>query len=97
MARNNSGPTSEVGGVLMCELCDDRFAQANSNLDGMIKAHNDYRTDAPERTTASATSDLANVFLQDIPIPVETSEESVAQIRSLAILLAAAIERLRGL
>lgn len=99
MGRNNFGATGKAGDRLMCHLCEERFASVSPVVDETVSMQTVYRQDHPERTQGQRVSDLANVFLTMVSLPVEpeTSPNVVEAVKNMALLLAAMTERVMDL
>ena len=77
----------------MCHLCEGRFAEASKAVNHIIECQEEYREQVPERTQGQRVSDLANVFLNDLPLPPDTPPKSLQAIQNLALYLAGMTER----
>lgn len=81
----------------MCHLCEERAAYADTVIDVILETHQEYRAKEPGRTQGQRISDLANVFLSEMPVGEGLSPETVACVQDIALFLAAMTERVMDL
>jgi phosphosulfolactate synthase (CoM biosynthesis protein A) len=77
----------------MCYLCDERLAYANKAVDEILDVQSEYCKRMPERTQAQRVSDMANMWLTDMPFPANMSAETAERVQNLTLFLAAMTER----
>jgi hypothetical protein len=58
VAGNNIGAAGEAGALLMCELCEERFASVAPIVDDTLTMQMQYAQDHPERTQVSELATL---------------------------------------
>lgn len=77
----------------MCVLCEERFAFANMAIEDILETHTEYSKHMPERTQSQRVTDIANMWLSDLPFPENTNPKTVEAVQNMTLFLAAMTER----
>jgi hypothetical protein len=78
---------------MMCHLCDERLANANEACDEILDVQTEFREHFPERTHSQRVSDMANMWLRDLPMHRDTPPETLTVVQNIALFLATMTER----